>query len=302
MKPNLLPFIPSKLFGVPQPTQLFTGKTILITGASTGLGLEAAFKFASLDAAKVILGVRNISKGNLAVRAIEDRTKRSGVAEFWELDMKSYASIQTFAKRAEGLERLDVVVLNAGVAPKNYTIGEEGWESALQVNVVGTALLSLLLLPKLKTAVSGEELAHLIIVTSEAHRWLEPSDLPDPTKYGGSILHAVNALPDHVEQWDGLLQNARSKLFAMYITQAIAALAEDENGNPEVIVTATCPGACRSELMRDMKGDWAGKIGMGIYEGLFCKSSEEGARTYVLAVAVGLEGHGGWFRVKEIAM
>ena len=99
MKPNLLPFIGEKWAGVSQPTTDFAGKTVLVTGANVGLGFEAAAKFTALNADKVILAVRNISKGAAAQRQIEQRTHRANVVDVWELDMDSYASIQNLATR-----------------------------------------------------------------------------------------------------------------------------------------------------------------------------------------------------------
>ena len=100
----------------------------------------------------------------------------------------------------------------------------------IQVNVMATALLGLLLLPKLRSstaAIHEGEVSRFVIVTSEAHRWLQPSDLADPSDFGGSILQAVNARPPKSKAWDPLLQNARSKLFAMYISSSLAALATE---------------------------------------------------------------------------
>lgn len=92
-----------------------SGKTIIVTGANTGLGKEAARHFVRLGAAKVILGCRSTSKGEEAKRDIEQSTARKGIVDVWALDLADYASVQAFAKRAEGLERLDVVLENAGL-------------------------------------------------------------------------------------------------------------------------------------------------------------------------------------------
>lgn len=96
------------------------GKTIIITGANTGLGKEAARHFVRLRADKVILACRSIDKGEEAKRDIESTTQRTGVLEVWPLDLTDFASIKAFASRAEGLERLDVVVENAGVNTRKF--------------------------------------------------------------------------------------------------------------------------------------------------------------------------------------
>lgn len=83
-----------------------------------------------------------------------------------------FASIEGFAKRVEQeLPRLDVAVLSAGAMPKDCTLTPEGFETMLRVNVIGTALLGLLLLPKLQASKTSEQdIPHLVSVTSEPHR------------------------------------------------------------------------------------------------------------------------------------
>ncbi|KFX99393.1 hypothetical protein V490_01807, partial [Pseudogymnoascus sp. VKM F-3557] len=301
MKSNILPFFAEKRAGVPQPTARFDGKIIIITGANSGLGYEAALKFVGLGAAKVILGVRSMSKGALACRQIEEQTQQNGIVDAWELDMDRYSSIQQFAARASAeLQRIDVAILNAAVAPKEYSVGHEGWQSTLQVNVLGTALLALLLLPKLRLSKTSTNTSHLIIVTSEAHRWVEHTDIPDTKPYGGSILQALSARPADGATWNGLNQLAISKLLAMYVAQSVATLATQPSGEIDVIVSTVCPGACKSELARDFKDGYVAAAGVRVYEAIFSKPTEEGARVYVSAAALGVEGHRGWYKITAL--
>jgi len=92
--------------------------------------------------------VRNLQNGHDAKTQIEKSIQqKKGKVDVWELDMGSYPSIQAFAERAEELERLDVVVLNAGVYIVDYKKSRYGWEETLQINAISTALLGILLLP-----------------------------------------------------------------------------------------------------------------------------------------------------------
>lgn len=302
MKPNPLPFLREKWVGVAKPTTSFAGKRILVTGANTGIGFEAATTFASLNAEQVILGVRSIDKGLDARRRIEARGQRTNNIDVWELDMGSYTSVQRFAARVETeMPRLDVAILNAGISPNDYVISAEGWESVIQVNVMATALLGLLLLPKLRSSTLEVESSRLVIVTSEAHRWLQPSDFPDPSDFGGSILQAVNARPPKGKAWDPLLQNARSKLFAMYISSSLAALATERNGKPQVVVTSVCPGACKSDLTRDLMGkSIAQTSALRVFDLLFNKPTEQGGWSYVRAAALPAEAHGKWYKTTAV--
>lgn len=144
-----LTWLSSQFTALPIPTKSYSGQTIIVTGANVGLGLEAARHFVRLGAQKVIIAVRSKSKGEAAATSIHKSTGRQGVAEVWELDLSSYASVKAFAERASNLERLDVVVNNAGILTYDFELAEDN-ESTITVNVVSAALLSLLLLPKLR--------------------------------------------------------------------------------------------------------------------------------------------------------
>lgn len=88
----------------------------------TGLGKEAVRHYVRLNAGKVILACRSVEKGEAAKRDIEATTKRSGVVEVWSLDLGSYESVKQFAQRANLLQRLDIVLENAGVS-KSTLVG-----------------------------------------------------------------------------------------------------------------------------------------------------------------------------------
>lgn len=157
----------------PVPTKPFTDQTIIVTGANSGMGLEAARHFVRLDAAKVILAVRSLAKGQAAVDDITATTERPGVAEAWELDLASYASVEAFARRANALPRLDVVVANAGVFMFKFERAE-GDEATVTVNVVSHMLLALLVLPKLReTAVATGKPSTFTFTGSFTH-WMTP--------------------------------------------------------------------------------------------------------------------------------
>lgn len=166
----LLQFIKSQLFeSLPYPTKDCSGQTIIVTGSNVGLGLEAARHFARLNAEKVILGVRNLEKGEAAKKSIEESTNRKNAVEVWALDLSSYESTKEFARRLGGLKRLDALVENAGIATTTYKLSEDN-ESTITTNVVSTFLLALMALPKLQeTATRFNITPHLVIVSSEVH-------------------------------------------------------------------------------------------------------------------------------------
>ncbi|KAK4690832.1 hypothetical protein P7C71_g6046, partial [Lecanoromycetidae sp. Uapishka_2] len=273
----MLNFIYEQLFlTLPHPTTSFSGQTIIVTGANVGLGLEAARHFTRLDAAKVILGVRNLEKGEAAKKDIEESTQRQGVVEVWKLDLGSYESTKQFAKRAEGLKRLDAVVENAGIATGKYVVTEDN-ESTITTNVISTFLLGLLILPKLReTGTNFNTTPHLTIVSSEVH-----SFTTFPEKSSPEILKTLNDketanMPDRYNV---------SKLLEVLYTRELATRTK-QNNKPEVIINFLNPGLCQSSLARDAP------IRVHILKFLLARTTEHGSRTLVHAASAGSESHG----------
>lgn len=204
----LMKFISDQLFtSLPYPSTPHTDQTIIVTGANVGLGFEAARHYVRLGAAKVILAVRTVEKGETAKKEIENSEKREGVIEVWPLDLSSYDSVKAFAKRAETLPRLDILLENAGIATPVFKMTEDN-ESTITTNVVSTFLLALMMLPKLReSAGKFGTRPHLTIVTSEVHFMTQ-----FPEKSNEDIFAALNdektarmddryASPSHIPIW-----------------------------------------------------------------------------------------------------
>ena len=158
----------------PQPitSQNLTGQTVLVTGSNVGIGLAATSLMMDSKISRVIMAVRTVSKGQEAAKGLLKAHPNCNV-EIWPLDMDSYDSVVAFGKRAQELERLDIVLLNAGVKKQNWERNAvTGHEVTVQVNHLGTALLSVLLLPKLKaTAAKYGKPSRITITSSEVHMW-----------------------------------------------------------------------------------------------------------------------------------
>jgi NAD(P)-dependent dehydrogenase (short-subunit alcohol dehydrogenase family) len=168
---SFLDFVYRQWTPIPYPTTSFKDQTIIVTGSNIGLGLEAARHFARLGAGKVILGVRSIAKGEEAAASIHASTGRTGVCEVWQVDMGNFDSVKAFVKRAQTLDRLDVVVENAGIASAVWQWNEaEQMEATIAVNVVGTFLMALGLLPVLREkGRTGGRVPRLVILGSDVH-------------------------------------------------------------------------------------------------------------------------------------
>ncbi|RDW63129.1 uncharacterized protein DSM5745_10240 [Aspergillus mulundensis] len=148
----------------PPPSFTLTGKSGLITGANTSLGYHAASHLLSLGVSRLILAVRSLAKGEAAktqlLNALPGALKQPQpqpqppTIEVWELDLASYPSIIAFVERLKtnthGGLGLDFAILNAGAANFAFTTcPSTGNEESIQLNWLGTALLTLLLLPVL---------------------------------------------------------------------------------------------------------------------------------------------------------
>jgi retinol dehydrogenase-12 len=105
-------FVRSQFTTLPYPAFDFTGQTVIVAGANTGLGLEATRHIVRLGAAKAIIACRSIEKGEAAKKDIEESTERKDVVEVWQVDLGSYESVKEFCARVQKLDRLDAVVEN----------------------------------------------------------------------------------------------------------------------------------------------------------------------------------------------
>jgi NAD(P)-dependent dehydrogenase (short-subunit alcohol dehydrogenase family) len=270
------------------PQTSFDNKTVLITGANVGLGYESALKFASLGASSMVLGVRSLQRGGDAKATICERTGYDPAkVKLYPLDMSSFASVESFARTvSKEVPRIDVVVLNAGMAAAGYNVSSEGYEMSLQVNVLSTALLAICLLPQLReTAGNTGRATHLELVGSVAHHEVKLETLG----LGGndSVLAKVSSKGFFNAQ----VQYGVTKLLLMYVMQGLAASAlKPGTSMSEVIVTTVCPGLCRSNLGRDFPTLL--KIPVGLFQQIFARSSEEGSRTVVSGTTLGPEAHG----------
>ncbi|KAK3671573.1 hypothetical protein LTR78_008495 [Recurvomyces mirabilis] len=267
------------------------GQTVLITGANVGLGFEAALKFVQLGADKVIMGVRSVERGEQAKQEIEHRSGRTGCLLVWQLDMLDYGSVQAFAERASSdLDRLDVVVLNAGVLMSKFEKSAHGWEKTLQVNLLSTILLALLLMPKLEASKTEKHTPVLEFVSSGNHMHL--TSLDDQS----SILDSFNA----AEHYSFMRQYDHSKLFLEY---AKAELARSSSGDvlakPNVCVLSVCPGPVKTNLVRDFMSAWYLRLAVGMV-GVLQRSPEEGARTYISGATSSLAVHGSFWQDDQV--
>jgi NAD(P)-dependent dehydrogenase (short-subunit alcohol dehydrogenase family) len=143
-----------------------TGRTVVVTGANSGLGLEATRAFAR-KGATVVMACRDESRGDAAARDVR-RTVRDADTEVRELDLASLDSIAAFAESfTSDYEELHMLCNNAGVmaVPRRETA--DGFESQFGINHLGHFALTGHLLPVLRET---EGQTRVVTHSSEAHR------------------------------------------------------------------------------------------------------------------------------------
>jgi NAD(P)-dependent dehydrogenase (short-subunit alcohol dehydrogenase family) len=116
----------------------FAGRTVIVTGANSGLGAVTARELARVGA-QVILAVRNPGRGETAAREM------TGDVEVRQLDLQDLASVRQFA---EGVDTVDILVNNAGIMAVPHAVTSDGFESQIGTNHLGHFALTNLLLPK----------------------------------------------------------------------------------------------------------------------------------------------------------
>lgn len=130
-----------------------TGRTVLVTGASSGLGLITARELGRVGA-RVVLGVRNVDKATKAIIGM------AGTFEVRHLDLADLDSVRQFAESWTG--GLDILVNNAGVMDIPLTRTPQGFDVQTATNYFGPFVLTNLLLPRISDRV--------VSVTSQLHR------------------------------------------------------------------------------------------------------------------------------------
>ncbi|RYP48933.1 hypothetical protein DL768_005295 [Monosporascus sp. mg162] len=213
---GLLSFLNRQLFEKPTlPQNVHLGrKTAIVTGSNTGIGLECARQLLDLGTSKLIIAVRDEFKGQAArANLLSGRSAHpDNTVEVWKLDLQSYDSITTFVERTKSLERLDIVVLNAGVMKQFFDLNPStGHEETIQVNVLSTALLAILLLPVLKAKNSPDQPGRVAMVSSDGASW---------AKFGEKNSTPLLAALDEREAFDPVGRYSTSKLLnQLFVTE-----------------------------------------------------------------------------------
>jgi NAD(P)-dependent dehydrogenase (short-subunit alcohol dehydrogenase family) len=252
-----------------------TGKTVVITGANAGIGLETAVALAKAGA-KTLITARDRVRGEAAVADIRVRSSHDDV-DVVVFDLASLASIRDGAAAIlQQCSRIDVLVNNAGLVLSDRRETADGFEETFCVNHLGPFALTELLLERIKQSAP----ARIVNVASTAHqgarKGLDFDDLQSTRGYSGMQVYS------------------KSKLANIYFTTELARRLEGTG------VTVNClhPGTVATGFARD--GDASGILAFGIKViKPFILSAAQGARTSIyLASSPEVAGVTGEYFVK----
>ena len=160
-------------------------KTVIITGANSGLGFETAKCFA-MGGWHIIMACRNPEKANAAREKLISKSGNREI-EVLNLDLSSLQSVQDFVseirQRGSSIEALDC---NAGIASSTSSKTIDGFDNVFQSNYLGHFLLTMMLLPSMKKD------ARIMSVSSEVHN--PPADWPEIIWLGTDVLMFPNEI------------------------------------------------------------------------------------------------------------
>ena len=205
-----------------------SGKIALITGANSGIGLETVRELAR-KGAQVILAVRNPKKGEAAVADIKAELPTSNLSVEL-LDLASLDSVRDFAKRINGsIDRLDLLINNAGIMAPPYRKTVDGFESQFGTNHLGHFLLTALLFPLLKST----NASRIVNVSSGAHR------------FGNLDFEDLNWEKRKYSRWKSYGDTKIANLYFTYeLTRRL------DNSGLNIMTTAAHPGWTATNLQK----------------------------------------------------
>ncbi|PBK75491.1 short-chain dehydrogenase [Armillaria solidipes] len=266
------------------------GKTVVVVGANGGIGYEAARHFALMNPDRLVLACRSRERGDAALRKLQSEIG-ARTAELRLIDLSSFASVSTFADNFElEVGRLDILVMNAAVWPgKEYHATADGWESSLQINNLGTSLLSLRLLPLM---VDTSSKPRLVIVTSDVHYFAKVDEkIAAQPGIWKNLSSKEYCTSDNMSDSRYLL----TKLLNVFFVRSLAARLPARSP----VVSAIHPGVCISDLRREFTG--IRKCMEPVLEKLIMYTAEEGSRQLVYG-ALGQDGklHGGYTTLSKV--
>jgi len=212
-----------------------SGRTVLVTGANSGLGLHTALAMVG-KGARVLMACRSPERGDAAMQGVNEAARGGGKAELVALDLADLASVRAAA--AEVRERtgdtLDVLINNAGIMATPHRTTVDGFELQLGTNHIGHAVLTWLLMPALRRTDPGNA-PRVVTVSSMLH------------ERGGLDVTDLNFERRPYRPWQGYSQSKVANLLFAFELDRRARTA-----GLELVSVAAHPGVTHTELASNM--------------------------------------------------
>ncbi|KAF9887544.1 hypothetical protein FE257_010122 [Aspergillus nanangensis] len=258
------------------------GKTYIITGGNSGLGLETARHLVASSAECIVLAVRNLKAGEVAKNDIEKTTGRKGVVQVRHIDMSSYASVQGFVKEITNeLDRIDGFICNAGLMNDAWS-ESEGMETSMFVNVISTVFLGALMMPKLQASSKKFNTKPTLVFIVSVLGYTVKAEMEKSRN--GVIFDGLNDR----KRANMDARYALTKLVEEFAVRQFAALFPVERTG--VVIAMVAPGLCTTGLGHDAR--IFTKIMHETVRAMMARTAEVGSRTILHGLVVGEEGHG----------
>ncbi|KAJ8916649.1 hypothetical protein NQ315_000294 [Exocentrus adspersus] len=242
------------------------GKTVVITGANTGIGKSTAQDFYTRGA-RVVMACRNLGKAKRAVEELQKACKSKpnlGTLLITKLDLSSLKSVKECAAHILETEKsIHLLINNAGVTMWALARTEDGFEMQMGVNHLGHFLFTMLLLPRIYSSAP----ARIVNVSSDVYMFGGRIDLED--------------LNWHKRRYCFLLAYQQSKLANILFTKELSTKLK-EHDIKDVTVYSLHPGIVNTNLADHVLGEY--RISNWLHHRLskwLMKTADQGAQTTI---------------------
>jgi len=238
-------------------------RTCLITGTSSGIGLETVLGIAKSDPdCQFILINRTIESTKLSISHLKSHIPDINILKTYEMDLFKIEDVVRVAETIRlDIQTIDALILNAGIMMPPFKLSKIGVESQVQINFVSNKIFVDILLPLVMASPNGR----IICLSSIAHQWSYKN------------LTWIRLNPTKTHYGSGVIAYGDSKLAVILWMRQMARM------HRKILFLSVHPGICRTSLFRYQNHHPIIRIVLFIEDKypILTKSSEEGAKTSV---------------------
>jgi NAD(P)-dependent dehydrogenase (short-subunit alcohol dehydrogenase family) len=264
-----------------------SGQTVLVTGATSGLGYAVSLQLLFLKPKLLIIGVRSLERGETARREFlaDPKVKAAHPAaavKVMELDVGNYASVVSFGAALKSQHNLlHMVLLNAAAVPGAFELGPDGHETAVQNIFLSNALLAVEVLPLLEAGSKATGVSSKLTLVSSQMQRLNTFG-KTPVKPNGSLL----AHMDDPENYGNVARYGDAKFLVTVFVKDLSKRVDASS----VTINFVCPGMIKTNLGRD--APFLLKTMSRVLQAVLARTPEVGAKNYMHALLSDESSHG----------